>query len=122
MTVIALPTRTTAQWAAAEDALREAASLADHPLASEHVDTAEQMLLDAGQPTTPWANRIAAIAVIAERRAEVAPSMDRRAAYLELAGTASTMLLLAHTLHDVHPNDQAMAMLGDTGNRSAALV
>lgn len=122
MTVTVLPTRTTAQWGAAVEALDQAVPVADHPLVTEHAITAEQMLLDAGQPTKSWANRIAAIAVIAERRADVAPSIDRRIAYLDLAAAAAALLLLAHDLHAVRPDDAALSVLEESGLRTAALI
>ena len=122
MTVTVLPTRTSAQWGAAVEVLAQAVAVADHPLVTEHAITAEQMLLDAGQPTRAWANRIAAVAVIAERRADAAPTIDRRIAYLDLAAAAAALLLLAHDVHAVRPNDAALSVLEATGQRTAGLI
>lgn len=122
MTVTALPTRTTAQWGTAVAALARAVPVAAHPLVAEHAVAAEQMLLDAGQPTRAWANRMAAIAVIAERRADAAPTIERRIAYLDLAAAAAALLLLAHDLHAVRPDDAALSVLEETGLRTAALI
>jgi hypothetical protein len=122
MTVTVLPTRSTAQWGTAVQALGRAIPVADHPLVTEHGTTADRMLLDAGHPTRAWANRIAAIAVIAERRADVAPTIERRIAYLDLASAAAALLLLAHDLHAVRPDDAALSALEETGLRTAALI
>ena len=65
MTITMLATGTTGRWNAATASLRSAIAAADHPLASQHAQDAEWMLLINGRPTTAWANRLAAIAVIA---------------------------------------------------------
>lgn len=122
MTMTTLPTGTTAQWDAATAVLRDAAAIADHPLASQHAEHAEQLLLASGHPTTAWANRLAAIAVIAGRRAETAPTMDRRIAYLDLAAAAAEMLVLARAVHGTRPDGTALAAMSETGLRSAALI
>lgn len=121
MTLTVLPNRTTTQWSAAREALRVSAERADHPLVSEHAATADRMLLDAGRPAAPWANRIAAIAVIAGRRADVAPTMDRRVAYLDVAADAAELLQLAEDLHGTMPSEAALALLDRSGTRMAAL-
>ena len=122
MTITALPTGTTAQWDAATAVLRDAAAVADHPLASQHAADAEQLLLASGHPTTAWANRLAAIAVIAGRRAEAAPTIERRIAYLDLAAAAADLLVLARSIHGTRPDGAALAVMAQTGLRSAALI
>jgi hypothetical protein len=122
MTITALPTGTTARWEAATETLRDAAVAADHPLASQHAEDAERQLLASGQPTTAWANRLAAIAVIAGRRAESAPTIERRVAYLDLAAAATELLMLARNIHGTRPDGAALRILADTGLRSAALI
>ena len=122
MTMTALPTGTTVQWDAATAVLRDAAEVADHPLASQHAERAELLLLASGRPSTAWANLLAAIAVIAGRRAETAPTMERRIAYLDLAAAAGDLLVLARAVHGTRPDGAALEVLADTGLRSAALV
>ena len=122
MTITALPTGSTAQWDAATANLQVAAAIADHPLAAQHAADAERLLLASGQPTTGWANRLAAIAVIAGRRAEAAPTTERRIAYLDLAAAAADLLVLARTVHGTRPDAVALEVMSDTGLRSAALI
>ncbi len=122
MTVALLPTRTTNQWTAAEQALHDAVATADHPLLTEHAVAAERLLQEAGQPTRSWANRMAAIAVVAERRADAAPTITRRIAYVDAAAAAGGLLLLADQLHGVRPDDKALVMMSETGSRTAALI
>lgn len=111
MTVVALPTRSSSQWATADAALRHALPVADHPRLTEHAAIARRVLAEAGQPTPVWANRIAAIAVIANRRADTAPTIARRAAYCDVAAAAAGLLLLAEVLHDVRPDPGASQVL-----------
>lgn len=122
MTVKTLPTRTSTQWFAAQQALRTALPVADHALLTEHARMADAFLAECGHPTLIWANRIAAIAVVAQRRADVAPTSARRIAYLDVAAAATALLALADHIHGVQPDDAAMAILAPTGSRSEALV
>lgn len=115
MTVVALPTRSSSQWSHTEAALLGALAVADHPRLHEHGESARTLLADAGRPTRAWANRIAAIAVIASRRADLAPTMARRAAYVDVAGAAAQLLLLAELLHGARPEPMAMRLLDDLG-------
>ena len=124
MSVALLPTRAALRWEAAEASLREVVPAAGHPLITTHAAAAQDFLHQAGRPTLPWANRIAAIAVIALRRADTAPTMGRRAAYLDVAAAASDLLLLGEHLHGVHPDEQARAVLSQTGfgDRESVLI
>lgn len=113
MTVVALPTRSSLEWAHTGAALHEALEVADHPRLHEHAEYARTLLADAGRPTRAWADRIAAIAVIASRRADLAPTMARRAAYIDVAAAAAQLLLLAELLHGALPDPAALRMLDD---------
>ena len=122
MTITTLRSGTTGRWNAATATLKATIAAADHPLASRHAQDAERMLLSNGRPTPAWANRLAAIAVIAERRADTAPTIQRRIAYLDLAAAAADLLVLARSIHGTRPDGAALEILADTGLRSAALV
>ncbi len=122
MTIITLRSGTTGRWHAASATLQATVAAADHPLATQHAQDAERMLLFNGRPTTAWANLLAAIAVIAERRADTAPTIQRRIAYLDLVAAAADLLVLARTIHGTRPDGAALEVLADTGLRSAALV
>lgn len=122
MTISALPSSSTTQWATATEALRAAAATADHPLVDQHLEDAELILLAAGRPCTAWANRVAAIAVIAGRRADAAPTLQRRIAYLDLAAAAGDLLHLARRIHGTRPDGSALAVMSQTGLRAEALV
>ncbi len=122
MTLVRLPTRTTSHWIAAESGLQATLPVADHPLLDEHAARAARFHREFGIPTRVWANRIAAIAVIAERRADTAPTIQRRTAYIEVAAAARELLLLAEEVHGVVPDDEALALLSSNGDRSAVLI
>lgn len=114
MTVALLPTRTGLAWSAAQISLQDAAAVADHPLITQHLETAARFLGEAGAPTRHWATRIAAIQVIAARRADVAPTMARRTAYLDVARAASELLALAEDVHDVRPDEECRSVLAQS--------
>lgn len=111
MTLVTLPNRASLRWAAAQQALDAALPRAGHPRLTGHARLAQHLLMEAGQPTRVWANRIAAIAVIAARRADTAPTAARRAAYLDVADAATDLLALAATTHRVRPDGAATAVL-----------
>lgn len=113
MTVLQLPTRSARQWAGAVEALEDALLAADHPRLHEHAAHAAVTLAEAGSPTNVWANRIAAIAVIASRRADTAPTMERRSAYFGVAAAASELLLLAELVHAARPDPAASRVLAE---------
>ena len=114
MSVALLPTRNGVAWSAAEASLRDAVQVADHPLITGHLQMAAAFLGDAGAPTQIWANRIAAIHVIAHRRADLAPTMARRTAYLDVARTAIGLLDLAQELHGARPDEEASSVLAQS--------
>ena len=105
------PTRATDEWSAALSALESAVQRADHPRLTEHHTMASSFLADAGAPTKVWANRIAAMVVIAHRRADTAPTMSRRSDYLEVAVAASALLALGQSVHGAAPDETAQAYL-----------
>lgn len=113
MAVVHLPTRSSRRWASAVATLDAALVQADHPRLLEHAASAEEILSEAGRPTNTWANRIAAIAVIASRRADAAPTMRRRAAYVEVAAGAADLLLLADLIHSTQPDPSAARVVSE---------
>jgi len=122
MTVVALPNRMASQWAAAQEALVASLPVAGHPRLTEHAGMADQIRSEAGHPTRIWANRIAAIAVIAERRADASPTIGRRIAYLDVAAAATELLLLTEMMHDVRPDKKALVLLGQAYHPAGAVV
>lgn len=111
MTVVALPNRNTRTWQTAVIDLDAAVAVADHPRLTEHQRQAARLIATAGVPTRAWADRMAAITVIAERRADAAPTIARRAAYRDVADGAAHLLMLAEAVHSVRPVPAAQTAL-----------
>ena len=115
MTVVQLPTLSRSQWTLAEWELADAVERTGHPRLEEHLTWADRFLADAPAPNQIWANRIAAIAVIADRRADVAPTRPRRAIYLDAADAAHRLLDLAYRVHGAVPDETAQVVLAGMG-------
>jgi hypothetical protein len=111
MTVVMLNTRQATQWHNATELLRMAVDVARHPGSAHHADVAERLLRKDGVPTRQWADRMAAIVIMAARRSDTAPTIQRRHAYRQLEVAAGVLIDLARQVHGVEPSGVARAEL-----------
>jgi hypothetical protein len=111
MTVVMLATRRSTRWHNADELLRMAVDVARHPGIAHHADVAERLLRKDGVPTRQWADRMAAIVIMAARRSDTAPTIQRRHVYRQLAVAAGVLLELAQQIHGVEPSGVARAEL-----------
>lgn len=110
MTVTPLRNQAVSAWVAAQARLTAAVARLPAPRLQAHLATAERVLLTRG-PSTRWADYIAAIAVIAQRQADVSTTTAGRAHHLEAATAAYELLEQARDTHGVLPSPQAVAEL-----------
>jgi hypothetical protein len=87
-----------------------AVDVARHPGVAHHAEVAERILHEQG-PCRQWADRMAAIVILAARRADTAPTIQRRHAYRQLGLAAGVLLQLAQDIHGVEPSGVARAEL-----------
>lgn len=111
MNVVQLPTRQTHRWDEAVVELRECLERAENDTLNGHAGMAARFIRDAGQPTMVWANRIAAVQILATRHADVAMTIKGRANHRDVASAAAEILALASEIHGVEPDLEAQTYL-----------
>lgn len=105
MSVVTLPTTAAFRWDTALARISDAVEKTSDPRLALHLATAQAMAASGLSPR--WADRIAAIQVLAERRADLAVTPAGRVRYLAAADAAEVLLFEAERVHGLVPSQAA---------------
>lgn len=103
-------------WEYANTRLGYAVSASFDPRLSHLWEEARVLGSTSATPDTAWADRIAAVQILALRRADRAVTMQTRAAYIEVAEAAEEMLAVAAETHGIQPQSEALRILNQTAD------
>ena len=118
MSVHTLPTTAVYRWDTAQGRLVDSVTASADPRLSLHLATADAIAATGLSPR--WADRIAAIQVLAARRADRTATAAARVIYLDAADAAESLLFEAERIHGIVPSEAARLAIAELAEPAVA--